>query len=289
MKVPFHIVQARRDRLAELLGQHHYLPVKELCRRLGVSEATARRDLAALVGEKKIKRTHGGALSEFNDRFPSFRDRQGKASRAKAKIAKAALAFLEPGGTYFLDSGTTICAMAEAFRDHPITPATIVTSNLPVGEMLAAIPDVQVFLVAGQLLHLQSTLLGETAQRSLEFWNFDTAFLSAEAMNLDGVWNSQAAIVDQQKVVLQRSKRAVFCIDGSKLNNEAPHFLVPWEQVDALVTDVSAERLAQAGITLRDAQRAPRGHGSPGIRKVSAPENASSIEADADGIPIHIL
>ena len=289
MKVPFHVVQARRDRLAELLGQHHYLPVKELCRRLGVSEATARRDLAALVGEKKIKRTHGGALSEFNDRFPSFRDRQGKASRAKAKIAKAALAFMEPGGTYFLDSGTTICAMAEAFREHPVTPATIVTSNLPVGEMLAAIPDVQVFLVAGQLLHLQSTLLGETAQRSLAFWKFDTAFLSAEAMNPEGIWNSQSAIVDQQRVVLQLSKRAVFCIDGSKLNREAPHFLVPWDRVDALVTDISTERLAQAGIILRDAQRAPKGSGSPGMWKASALESTPSNEADADGMPIHIL
>jgi DeoR/GlpR family transcriptional regulator of sugar metabolism len=155
-----------------------------------------------------------------------------------------------------MDSGTPICAMAEAFRDHPITPVTIVTSNLPVGEMLAAIPDVQVFMVAGQLLHLQSTLLGEMAQRSLEFWKFDTAFLSAEAMNPAGIWNSQAAIVDQQRVVLERSARTVFCIDGSKLNREAPHFLVPWERVDALVTDVSDDRLATAGISLRKGQRA---------------------------------
>ncbi|MEO6786324.1 MAG: DeoR/GlpR family DNA-binding transcription regulator [Chthoniobacteraceae bacterium] len=289
MKVPFHVVQARRNRLAELLGQHRYLPVKELCLRLGVSEATARRDLAALVGEKKIKRTHGGALSEFNDRFPSFRDRQGKAARAKAKIAKAALAYMEPGGTYFLDSGTTICAMAEAFRDHPITPATIVTSNLPVGEMLAAIPDVQVFLVAGQLLHLQSTLLGETAQRSLEFWKFDTAFLSAEAMNPEGIWNSQSAIVDQQRVVLKQSTRAVFCIDGSKLNREAPHFLVPWERVDALVTDVSAERLEKAGIVLRDAQRASIGHGLQAKPKTSAPKTKLSGNADEEEMPVHFL
>ena len=289
MKVPFHVVQARRDRLAELLGQHHYLPVKELCRRLGVSEATARRDLAALVGEKKIKRTHGGALAEFNDRFPSFRDRQGKAARAKAKIAKAALAFMELGGTYFLDSGTTICAMAEAFRDHPVTPVTIVTSNLPVGEMLAAIPDVQVFLVAGQLLHLQSTLLGETAQRSLEFWKFDTAFLSAEAMNPEGVWNSQSAIVDQQRVVLQRSKRAVFCIDGSKLNREAPHFLVPWDRVDALVTDVSDDRLSAAGINLGEGQRAQKGQGFPAAQASPAPKNTPSGDADMEEMPIHIL
>ena len=289
MKVPFHVVQARRDRLAELLGQHRYLPVKELCRRLGVSEATARRDLAALVGEKKIKRTHGGALSEFNDRFPSFRDRQGTGGRAKAKIARAALAYMEPGGTYFMDSGTTICAMAEAFRDHPITPVTIVTSNLPVGEMLAAIPDVQVFMVAGQLLHLQSTLLGEMAQRSLEFWKFDTAFLSAEAMNPAGIWNSQAAIVDQQRVVLERSARTVFCIDGSKLNREAPHFLVPWDRVDALVTDVSDERLATAGISLRKGQRAASGSRPAVLQALQEQEEALASEADTEEMPIHIL
>ena len=289
MKVPFHIVQARRERLAQLLGQHRYLPVKELCRRLGVSEATARRDLAALVSEKKITRTHGGALAEFNDRFPSFRDRQGRAAQAKAKIARATLAFMEPHGTYFLDSGTTICAVAEAFCDHPVTPVTIVTSNLPVGEMLAAIPDVQVFMVAGQLLHLQSTLLGETAQRSLEFWKFDTAFLSAEAMNPEGIWNSQAAIVDQQRVVLERSTRAVFCIDGSKLNRLAPHFLVPWDRVDALVTEVSAERLGKAGITLRDGQRASiAGRNSP-AQAMAGPESTPAPATEREEMPVHIL
>lgn len=289
MKVPFHIVQARRDRLAQLLGQYHYLPVKELCRRLGVSEATARRDLAALVEEKKVKRTHGGALSEFNDRFPSFRERQGRASQAKAKIARATVAFMEPNGTYFLDSGTTICAVAEAFRERPVTPVTIVTSNLPVGEMLAAISGVQVFMVAGQLLHLQSTLLGETAKRSLEFWKFDTAFLSAEAMNPAGVWNSQAAIVDQQRVVLERSARTVFCIDGSKLNREAPHFLVPWDRVDALVTDVSTDRLVKAGIVLRAGQQS-----TPGIRVESSPSaevpgTTSGGGDEGERIPVHIL
>ena len=49
MKVPLHVVYARRERLAQMIEQHRYLPVKELCRRLGVSEATLRRDLRALV------------------------------------------------------------------------------------------------------------------------------------------------------------------------------------------------------------------------------------------------
>ncbi len=289
MKVSLHIVQARRERLAQLLEQHRYLPVRELCRRLGVSEATARRDLAALVQEKKITRTHGGALSEFNDRFPSFRERQGHASRAKGKIAKAALAFIEPNRTYFFDSGTTIFALAEAFRDHPITPVTIVTSNLPVGEMLASIPGVQVFQVAGQLLHLQSTLLGETAQKSLENWRFDVAFLSAEGMNAEGVWNSQAAIVDQQKVVLRRSDRNVFCIDNSKLNRKVPHFLVGWDQVTKLLTDVPHEKLRRAGIQI-DGNRYASALGSHAPATPIADGNPPDAEDENDDeFPIHIL
>jgi DeoR/GlpR family transcriptional regulator of sugar metabolism len=288
VKVPLHVVQARRERLAQLLEQHRYLPVKELCRRLGVSEATARRDLAALVHEKKITRTYGGALHEFNDRFPSFRDRQGQGARAKGKIARMALTYFEPNRVYFFDSGTTLFALAQAFRDHPVTPVTIVTSNLPVGEMLASIPEVQVFLLAGQLLHLQSTLLGETAQKSAEFWDFDMAFLSAEAMDERGLWNSQAVIVEQQKVVLRRSARTLFCIDGSKLNRTAPHFLLPWDRVDVLLTDAPRDKLRKAGIALDES------HLGPATGSVMSHESPDQPDPPTDGaddkdLPVHFL
>ena len=288
MKVPFHVVQARRERLAQLLEQHRYLPVKELCRRLGVSEATARRDLSALVGEKKITRTFGGALSEFNDRFPSFRERQGHASRAKGKIARAARSLIEPNRIYFFDSGTTIFALAETFRDNPVTPITVVTSNLPVGEMLAAIPGVRIFQLAGELLHRQSTLVGESAQKSIEFWNFDTAFLSAEAMNADGVWNSQAGIIEQQKVVLRRSARNIFCIDSSKLNRIAPHFLLRWNQVDHLLTDVPYEKLIQSGINIGK-EHFIWASGRQADQPLPVEEHSAQDESGDGGFPVHIL
>jgi len=288
VKVPLHVVHARREKLAMLLQQHRYLPIQELCRRLGVSEATARRDLAALAQEKKITRTYGGALHEFNDRFPSFRERQGEGARAKKRIAQAALGLLEPNRTYFFDSGTTIFALAEAFRDHPVTPVTVVTSNLPVGETLAAIPGVQVFQVAGQLLHLQSTLLGATAQKSLEFWSFDVAFMSAEGMTSEGIWNSQAAIVEQQKVVLRRSDRSVFCLDGSKLSRQPPFLLAPWPEVDLLLTDLSFERLRQGGIPIAERQYFPGTVAArtraAGVKPAGMPETGTG-----ENLPVHIL
>jgi DeoR/GlpR family transcriptional regulator of sugar metabolism len=248
MRVPIHVVEARREKLAALIERYRYLPIGELCRHLGVSEATARRDLAQLASRNKVKRTHGGALAEFNERFPSFHERQASNARSKAKVARKAVGFLKPGGTYFLDSGTTIFALAEAFRESPVSPLTIVTSNIPVGELLSSIPELSVYLTAGQILGRQSVLLGETARRSLEFWNFDMAFLSAEAANQDGIWNSQDSIVQQQLVAIRRSTRAIYCLDSSKIGAGAPFLLKKWREVDFLLTDASEEKLAKAGI-----------------------------------------
>lgn len=248
MRVPIHVVEARRQKLASLIERYRYLPVGELCRRLGVSEATARRDLAELASKNKVKRTHGGALVEFNERFPSFHERQNAGAKGKAKVARQAARFLKPGGTYFLDSGTTIFALAEVFRENPVVPMTIVTSNIPVGELLSSIPELQVYLTGGQILGRQSVLLGETARRSLEFWNFDLAFLSAEAANQDGIWNSQDMIVQQQLVAVRRSAHTIYCLNGSKIGGSAPFLLKKWADVDFLLTDAPKDKLARAGI-----------------------------------------
>lgn len=248
MRVPLHIVNARREKLAQLLREHRYLPINELCRLLGVSEATARRDLAALEQEKKLTRTYGGALTEFNERFPSFNERCAVDSDSKTRLAEAALSFLQPKGTYFLDSGSTVFAIARALQRKPVTPIRIVTSNLPVGELLSEVHGIEVFQIAGQLLKRQSILLGETARKSLDFWRFDLALLSAEAMDAEGIWNSEASIVEQQRAVMRRAAQSVFLLGESKLNTRAPHLLASWKEVDVLVSDASAEVIEKAGI-----------------------------------------
>jgi DeoR/GlpR family transcriptional regulator of sugar metabolism len=284
VRVPRHVIDARRERLAQMIERHRYLPLRELCRLLGVSEATARRDLTALAGEKRITRTYGGALSEFNDRFPSFRERITHGARAKARIARAARALIEPGGTYYLDSGTTIYALAEALREEPIGPITVVTCNIPVGEVLSALPGVEVYHVAGQLLPRQSVLLGETARRSLEFWRFDAVFLSAEGMNAEGIWNSQQAIVEQQRTAMRQARRSVFCIDGSKLGRVAPHFLCAWPEMDLLLTEVPLVKLQKAGLRLSE-------RNCPGVTVTAGKEAGAAAEEERgpEQLPVHFL
>jgi len=248
MRVPLELVEERRRRLASLIQQRGYVPVGELCREFGISEATARRDLAALAREQKITRTFGGALVDFNLKFPSFQQRQAENAAGKDTMARAARGLLGPGHRVFFDAGTTIFRIAEHLRDHPVRPLTIVTYSLPVAEVLAGVDAFNVHLLGGQLLQRQSVLLGEMTRHALALWKFDLAFLGARALNAEGLWNTPPEVVQLQREIVERTERPIFCIDASKIGTQGPHFFFRWSPRFELLTDAAPARLAKAGL-----------------------------------------
>jgi DeoR/GlpR family transcriptional regulator of sugar metabolism len=233
------------------MQQHGHVSLQEICARFGISEATARRDLAALVAEKQIVRTYGGALADYNRRFASFHERQQLSAEAKVSMAQAARTFVRPGSTLFMDAGTTIYALAEALARDPLPSLEVVTNNLPVAELLASTAGVRVHLLGGELLPRQSTLAGKAALASLGSYRIDTAFLSAEAMDATGLWNSQDDIAAFQQWVIACAETTIFCVDSAKLGRIAPSFLTGWKPVKALVSDASSEALTAHGIPAR--------------------------------------
>jgi DeoR/GlpR family transcriptional regulator of sugar metabolism len=236
--------------LAELLQRHRYLGIADLCKEFGVSGATVRRDLAFLEKNRQITRTYGGALADYNHRFPSFRQRRAVGADGKHAIARQALSLLRPEMTVYLDAGTTIFVLAEMLRESPIRPLTCVTSNLPAADMLAEVDGLAVHLLGGQVLRRQSVLLGEEACLSAGFWKFELALLGAEGMTRAGIWNSSPAVVNLQRAVIAQAKCSVVLLDRTKLGRTAPQFLGDWEIVSGLLTDASAEALEGEGISV---------------------------------------
>ena len=254
MKVPLHIVNARRDQLAAWMQQHGHVSLQEICARFEISEATARRDLATLAAGKQIVRTYGGALAEYNHRFASFRERQQKAAEAKGRIAAKARRWICPNSVIYLDAGTTVYAIAEELQRNPVGPLTVVTNSLPVADILSSVPRMRVHLLGGELLPRQSVLIGEMARKALDFYRIDVAFMGSQAANAEGLWNSQEEVVTFQRQLLEAAGAAVFCMDDSKLDHTAPVFLAYWNEVDALITNASPRRLSAIGIPATDTQ-----------------------------------
>ncbi len=231
-------IDDRRRAMTALLRERSYLPVGDLCRRFGISEATARRDLVALAGQRAVVRTFGGAMADYDRRFAPFADRLKVAPRAKARIAAAAVSLLAAGMTVFLDAGTTVSAVAERVRRRPI-PLRVVTNSLAVAERLGGIRGVGVDLLGGRLLPSQSVLLGRETCRAAAFYRYDWAVLGAEGFDAAGVWNSTADVVALQRVVVGRSRRHAVCADASKAGRAAPALLLPWDELDLIITDAA--------------------------------------------------
>jgi DeoR/GlpR family transcriptional regulator of sugar metabolism len=249
MRVPLVVVEARRRELAYVIQQQGYVPLKELCRRFGISEATARRDLDALERAKKITRTYGGALVDYNNKFPSFRQRLENGAAAKRRVAALAVERIEPGMVCYLDAGTTIYYLAQRLREFPVRPLTVVTPSLPVAEILAGLEGIEVHLTGGQLLERQSVLLGEMTAKMLGLWKFDIAFISVEAFDRDGLWNTRPEVVAMQRVAVERALKTAVCADGRKLGKQSAAFLFDWRPVSVLISDARPEQLKRAGVS----------------------------------------
>ena len=119
----------RLDNLRELIRGKGVIRLEEICRQLGVSPATVRRDLDQLEKAGAIRRVHGGAVSvESRLEEPLFDDKASMAAQEKLRIAEAALQFVAPGDTIYLDGGSTVLEFARRLHDR--TNLTVVTNSL---------------------------------------------------------------------------------------------------------------------------------------------------------------
>lgn len=251
MRVPLHIVEARRARLRELIRANGFLPVSELSKRLGVSVVTVRRDLVTVAARGDITRTRGGALADYNTTFASLGQRAQWARTAKERIARSALAQIPTSGVVFLDAGTTVQSLArQMLRRQSFSGLTVVTNSLPVASILGGAHGIELHMLGGIFLHRQAILLGPQTVEALSRWKFDAAFLGGEGMDAEGVSNSHANLAAFQRAVLLRAHRTYFCMDESKLGRATPHRVTGWAKNVSLITDAAPAALATAGVAL---------------------------------------
>ena len=104
MKVSAKIVASRRDRLAVRIATEGYVPLGTLCRKLGVSIATARRDLAHLQSCGRISRVRGGALPRHRGGAAALDDSPGRKTALHAADESIAALFESPDAQTLKDA-----------------------------------------------------------------------------------------------------------------------------------------------------------------------------------------
>jgi DeoR/GlpR family transcriptional regulator of sugar metabolism len=249
---------ARRAAILELMRDTGAVTVTEVESRFGVSPMTARRDLAELARQGVARRTHGGAvLPSISAQEDSFAQRVQVATKAKARLAEAAVEMLNPHETVFLDSSSTAYFVARRIVELGVG-VTVITNSLPAMEAIAAgeAPNVRLIGVGGTLRPLTRSYVGPYAVRTVLGHFADRMFLSVKGVTGDGTLTDADELeAEVKRSMIAQSEESVLLLDESKLGARGQNAIVRVTEVSAVVaagTGRSAlDPLRAAGVALR--------------------------------------
>lgn len=246
----------RSDRMVALLSmlsEHGHLPLSQLAKELGASEATIRRDVASLAAQGLLDRTHGGASPTTGLKELPVRLRDGRNHAVKERIAAAA-AQLIPQGKYAigLTGGTTAAEVLRALRHRD--DLTIVTNSITIGMAAAEQGQARVLIAGGVLRPNSLELVGSLAEATLRLVNVGTAFIGADGISTGGGLTTHDEIEARTNhTLIERSQRVVAVADASKIGVITLARMASLDEIDVLVTDSSAptdelDRIRAAGV-----------------------------------------
>lgn len=252
MIVQKELATSRLDRLRSILRETRVVRVDELCTQLGVSPATVRRDLQELEKQGDVRRVHGGAVSEQSQlEEPGFEDKAEVAAEEKRLIAQAALKFMEPTDTVYLDGGSTILELARLLRDR--TRMTVVTNSLRAALELAG-GGPRLILIGGELRRLSQTLVGPLTRAVLGELRLDKAFMGTLGLTLeDGPTTTEPAEAFTKELVMHHAREVYLLAHHGKIGKTSFVRCGGWANVRTLITDRGVNRgfaraLARQGI-----------------------------------------
>jgi DeoR/GlpR family transcriptional regulator of sugar metabolism len=232
--------------------------VAGLEKELGISAATARRDLAVLERQGKVKRTHGGAvppgLTQHED---SFQQRLGEAVEPKKRLARAAAALLGPGETVFIDSSTTAYYAARRVVASA-SDITFLTNLVPVMDLFSSADPSRASMVGlgGIFRPLTLSFVGPCAIHTVESYQADRTFFSVKGITPAGHLTEPNPLeAEVKRAMIRRSDNPVLLVDGRKFEGRGASVIAHVSEVSLVLTADSSgahvERLEGLGVDVQ--------------------------------------
>lgn len=230
---------ARRQLISELIQSRPFISLKELEEKFpDVTSMTLRRDIEYFEKQGELIKVRGGArsmkfITATSD--DAYTEREKENYSSKLAIAEKALSFIEPGKTYFFDSGTTVMRLAEMIPDQHMTIVTpgpnialeLIKKNLPI-----------INLVGGIVNRESISVTGSRAIDFLSDINIDIAFMTPSGYSENnGFTCGNFAECELKNFIVKKARTVIMMMDTSKLDKNLPYTFCRLSDVNILVTD----------------------------------------------------
>lgn len=234
--------EERKELILTILQEKKRVTIKELTDKLGVSGTTIRTYLSELEEQKKLVRTHGGAILLEDTIMPedSIVSRKEKSMDEKVQIAEIAKSMISAGDTILLDSGTTCLELAKALKGQE--DISVITNDLRIALELQKNSKITVNFLGGVVRNHYECTVGAAVLKMLEMYSVDKVFLAANALSiLKGATTPHIENALIKQAMLKTGQNKILLCDSSKIGKRTLCSFAKLTEFDFLITDHNLE------------------------------------------------
>lgn len=217
---------------------HNRVLLTDLSGILNVSMDTVRRDVKELDKLNKLRKVHGGAVSNgFN--IITDRTREIYEQASKTKIAQKGISLLKNGDVVLISGGSTNLEFPKLIPKR--MDLTFFTPSLPMAiELLNSTSSrYDVFIIGGKLSRGSQLATGGSSINILSDITADICFLGTGYLDVDkGITETDWEIAQMKKAMINASKRLVALTISKKLNTFNRYKICDIKDLDTLVTEL---------------------------------------------------
>lgn len=214
----------RFEVILNTLSQQNSVRVADLAPVLDVSEATVRRDIAALDKAGRLRRVFGGAIAIPQSAATPAADvdisiKHNLLPEEKQRIAAYAASLVQDGDLVFIDAGTTTGAMIDFLTNKN---ATYVTNGIKHAYRLAAM-GLTVYTTAGHVKTSTESIVGHDTVENIRKYNFTKCFMGATAIDIaHGLTTNDIDEALVKTAATENASKIYILVDHSKFGKVGP-------------------------------------------------------------------
>ncbi|MCM3440476.1 DeoR/GlpR family DNA-binding transcription regulator [Metabacillus halosaccharovorans] len=230
------LVAERHKKIVEVVNEKLSVRVTELSKIFQVTEETIRRDLEKLEKENLLRRSHGGAVSIKDEQSEvSYAEREITNAAEKRSIAIEAVKLIQPGDQIVLDASTTAWYMA---KEMPDLPLTVLTNSIKVAIELSKKEQVKVISTGGMLQPKSLSYVGPLAERSLNMYHVNQAFLSCKGVHVEaGLSDSNEWQALLKRQMMSIADKTILMADSTKFGVRTFAQITDIQRIGHVITD----------------------------------------------------
>jgi DeoR/GlpR family transcriptional regulator of sugar metabolism len=231
--------------------------VSEMVDLTGASEATIRRDVAALHLRQKLRRVRGGAESLNPPQFGALAGRPFSVNETrfltqKRAIAREAVALCRDGDSIIINGGTTTFQMVHPLANRRMQ---VFTNSFPIAEHLLKNSKNTVLLSGGVIYREQNIVLSPFENDVTRNFYARLMFMGAQGVGPIGLMEADPLLIQAESKLISQADELVVLIDSSKFEARSSLVLCPLERITTVVTDDGlsdrhGQMLESAGVKL---------------------------------------